>query len=81
MIAAPFRDSTPSLLKRIEDLERANLRLRMRSRRSFTSDIGALLRAICRLVATMLCVVGLTILAFIVVGFIVALVAGIASIA
>lgn len=77
MVSGPFRDSTASLLRRIDDLERANRRLRRRAHQSFFSDIGAFLRALCRLLATMLCVVGIMIIGFIALGFIVAIVAGI----
>ena len=77
MVSEPFRDSTASLLRRIDELERANRRLRSRAHQSFFSDLGAFLRALCRLVATMLCVVGIMILGFIALGFVVAIFVGI----
>ncbi|MGH7281123.1 MAG: hypothetical protein ACRELY_06345 [Polyangiaceae bacterium] len=64
MHSAPFRDSTSTLLRRIDELERANRRLRKKSNTSLISDIAAAIRLFCRLFATLFCVVGILLLAF-----------------
>lgn len=79
MVSGPFRDPSASLLRRIEELERSNRRLRKRVHRTFVADLSSLASLLGRAIAMMACVIGAFIIGCIALGIVGAIAVGIVA--
>lgn len=73
----PFRDATATLLRRIDDLERENRKLRARRRAGFRRDVMGLVWTACRMVGIVVCAGGILAVAFTIVGCFLVIVTGV----